>query len=251
MYNKCIYDTITKTVVKRVSRRRNRGRFLTAQARQEGRYKKDLILYLSNQERRVMSILGASKGIKTDDPTIKLQGIWVEETNLLIETSIPHMESSLKAGSKLAAQEVSGNIMYDHEIADALFARQNRIVKVSNRLYNQIKMEIHAGMAEGESLNQIAKRIQTYYKTSDSDALRIARTETSSAMSKATQETYKKNGIDKKVWLATGDDRTRDTHMANQAQGPIPMDAAFGGTGEQHPGESEINCRCSLAAHIE
>lgn len=250
--NNVITTIVAKRIVKRISRRRYHEAFLRRQRTQERKYKKTLIAYLARQEKRVLRALGASKGYitKVDDPVADLHRIWQTETDLLIETSTPHIESSLKSGSVLAANQIGGVEMWDEDITNALFARQNRLVKVSNRLYNQIKMEINEGLALGESLNGIADRIRTYYDTSEADALRIARTETSSAMSAASLETYSKNGVEKKRWLATNDGRTRDTHLMNQDAGAIPLEGSFPGTGESYPGESEINCRCALAAEI-
>jgi len=251
-----VHNTIINVVAKRIAQRAkskvSHTAFLRQQRIQELKYQKTLIKVLRNQERRVLGLLGVLKSIslKIDDPIAGLTGMWGVETELLIDSSIPHLESSIISGSILAAAQVKGVPMLKGEVADALFVRQNRLKKVSLRLYNQIKMEISEGLALGESTATIADRVNVYYKGTDAQAMRIARTETSSAMSSASLQTYKKNGIEYKRWHTAGDRRVRDTHLMNEGAGVIPVDVAFPGTNEQHPGESEINCRCSVAAVV-
>jgi HK97 family phage portal protein len=67
--------------------------------------------------------------------------------------------------------------------------------------------------------------------------------------------------VELKEWLATGDDRTRETHLIAWSQyseggdpGPIPLNSAFnvGGSSLMYPGDSRggagevINCRCTI-----
>jgi phage portal protein BeeE len=88
----------------------------------------------------------------------------------------------------------------------------------------------------------------------------IARTETIRASNAGSIELFKAWGVvEKKEWLATGDDRTRDTHLDAWARyseggspGPIPLGRAFivGGASLMYPGdprgpaEETIQCRC-------
>lgn len=94
----------------------------------------------------------------------------------------------------------------------------------------------------------------------------IARTETHGAMSAGNHELFVSAGIQKKEWLATGDGRTRDTHMTawnryseGGRPGPILMAQSFsvGGSRMQHPGDKSApikewaNCRCVELPFLE
>ena len=253
MYNTIVSSLIAMQVVKRISLTRYHNTFLRRQVAIEAPYTNDLTLYLTKQGKRILKALRPLKThLKADDPIANLFEMWPAETSMLIEISIDPIEKSLIEGSVLASTQVGGTPMWQNEIADALFSRRNRIVDVSNRLYNQMRMEIYDGITAGEGPAKIGKRIQALYGNDMSKfrAERIARTETSSAMSQASFETYKKNGVELKIWLATNDGRARASHLANAAQGPIPMKDAFEGTGEQYPGQSQINCRCAVSAYI-
>jgi len=87
----------------------------------------------------------------------------------------------------------------------------------------------------------------------------IARTETHGAASAANHNLYRRIGATKKEWLATQDDRTRESHLAAERRyteggeiGAIPIDDKFvvGGVEMLHPGDKSaalkeiINCRC-------
>lgn len=84
-------------------------------------------------------------------------------------------------------------------------------------------------------------------------AMMIARTETGCSVNFGQMATYKANGMTKKIWLATYDDRTRDSHLYVSEQ-VIGMDDYFdvGGEGLQYPLDPNgsagevINCRCSI-----
>ena len=87
----------------------------------------------------------------------------------------------------------------------------------------------------------------------------IARTETLRSSNFGSHSTYKQWGVELKEWLATGDARTRSSHLGAWASyseggspGPIPMDEPFrvGGAemmypGENGPPEEVCNCRCT------
>lgn len=79
--------------------------------------------------------------------------------------------------------------------------------------------------------------------------LKIARTEAGQAFNGATFEQYYRSGVRMKAWHTVGDNRVRDDHTMNAAEGYIPIGNAFG-NGEMYPGSGSINCRCALLADM-
>lgn len=90
----------------------------------------------------------------------------------------------------------------------------------------------------------------------------IARTETMRGSNYGAFKLMKDWGVQKKEWLATGDSRTRPTHMDAWAtysgKGAIPIDQYFkvGGQSLMQPGDSNgggeaINCRCTTIPVVE
>lgn len=129
-----------------------------------------------------------------------------------------------------------------------------------DKAWNQTKMANIAARAiiQGESIPQIARRIATETASDNMKAMvRYARTAMTSAQNAGRMETLhraKGMGIQcKKVWLATLDKRTRDSHRNLDGQVrdiDEPFDSDFGkimfpGDPEGHPGDV-FNCRCTL-----
>jgi hypothetical protein len=106
-----------------------------------------------------------------------------------------------------------------------------------------------------DAIYQIVSKPNQFYKW---QALRIARTETTSAANFAAFETAKQSDLLlDKVWISVQDDRTRlnpfdHLDMNNQKQ-DLEKPFFVGGENIQYPGDSKasagnvINCRCSVS----
>lgn len=124
---------------------------------------------------------------------------------------------------------------------------------VAGRLSDQLQI----GVAQGESIPKLTDRINDVFDIGDNVAERIARTETHGA-AEATKYSsvgaISKAGFSvTKSYVATDDDRTRESHLqAEEDNQDVPFDAPFivagletdvpGNTGD--PSE-DINCRCA------
>lgn len=132
-----------------------------------------------------------------------------------------------------------------------------RILGISDKTRSDIRNVIIAGYKSDLSLPQISSNIEKLLVGSKarSRAATIARTETHSTSSYANDEVTKSLGIpnQKKIWLATNDPRTRDSHSIISGT-EIGIDEKFtvGNTKMKYPGDPEggaanvINCRCVL-----
>ena len=92
----------------------------------------------------------------------------------------------------------------------------------------------------------------------------IARTELNRAANRGAMDMYGSWGVQYKAWQATGDKRTRPSHLKaweqygiNGSPGPIPMHEAFivGGYAMLRPGDGppheSSNCRCAVLPVLE
>ena len=125
---------------------------------------------------------------------------------------------------------------------------------------DQIRKALAAGVAEGEHVVKLAKRLEALYVTNivPNRARLIARTEVIGASNLGSLEGARATGLDlKKKWLATPQPmRTRSTHLAAGRGKAIPLDEAFivGGQRLMHPGDGSLgasasevcNCRCAM-----
>lgn len=123
---------------------------------------------------------------------------------------------------------------------------------------NKLNSAITQGVLQGESIPEIAKRLQSVTDMNKNAAIRNARTMTTCAENRGRIDSYKRAeemGIKvKKVWLATLDDRTRHSHAAIDGEArevgkkfsngcEFPADPAG-------PPEEVYNCRCTLIAEV-
>lgn len=126
------------------------------------------------------------------------------------------------------------------------------VTSVTNTTKQAIRDALSAGLVEGESIPDLAKRIQESGAFARSRAELIARTEVtrvSNGGQRASLQAYaaETGDVVKKSWLSARDARVRDTHRAMDGETAL-VDAAFS-NGLQEP--SEPNCRCTLTYELE
>lgn len=123
----------------------------------------------------------------------------------------------------------------------------------------QITNAITQGILQGESIPDIAKRLQKVTDMDHNAAIRNARTATTGAQNAGRIDSYKdaeKLGIKlKQEWLATLDGRTRDSHRELDGE-RVEVGKRFS-NGCRYPGDPQArpeeiyNCRCTLVAAVE
>lgn len=126
-----------------------------------------------------------------------------------------------------------------------------------DRRWNQqkIRSAITQGIMQGEPVNKIANRLKQVTDMSDSAAIRNARTATTGAENAGRQRSYDHAANDlgtemEKVWVATPDSRTRDSHRMLDLE-TVPYNESFS-NGLMYPGDSSgepqevYNCRCTM-----
>lgn len=124
-----------------------------------------------------------------------------------------------------------------------------------------INSQVLQGILQGESIDKIAKRLQNVTDMNEASAIRNARTMTTSAENKGRQDSYKQASEDgivmKKVWIATGDKRTRAWHLDLDGEEVDVNDVWTNEYGDiSYPGDPDAdpcnvyNCRCSMRTEI-
>ena len=139
----------------------------------------------------------------------------------------------------------------------------NHMVRTPDQVFDYVRADVEAGTMRGESIPQIAERIdETLLRTGAerwvNRGVVVARTEALSAYNGGTFDAFRawRDETDEtfeKVWLATMDPRTRDTHFASDGQ-RVPFDQPFivGGFPGMVPGDpalpaqERIQCRCTF-----
>jgi hypothetical protein len=134
-------------------------------------------------------------------------------------------------------------------------------INTAGRIINGVlEQSVTEGLGAYETATRIKKGlIEEGVQYNQWRALRIARTEIMTASNAGSFEGAKATGEAlQKYWIATYDQKTRDTHLVIESQNPKMMNETFrvGAWDMQHPldpaggPEEVINCRCALAFNV-
>lgn len=133
-------------------------------------------------------------------------------------------------------------------------------------IQTQVRQIITQGIISGQGSDDVAKTLATtledVFKGDYVKAIRVARTESGRAQNMAefaSMNEASDNGAQiKKMWIATLDDRTRDSHaeMDGQLEDENGLFTSPDGNTAEYPhgfsvASEDINCRCSLGAKVE
>ncbi len=132
-----------------------------------------------------------------------------------------------------------------------------RIGWINDTTREALRVALAAGVDAGEGHADLAKRVQAVIQdASYRRAMLISRTEVPRSANFATHEAFKQSGVvPQKEWVATRDNRVRDTHLALDGV-RVGVDAPFtfgDGVSTQYPGASgfihhDANERCTIIA---
>ena len=122
----------------------------------------------------------------------------------------------------------------------------------------QINSSILQGILQGEPIDKMAERILPVVDNNQSASIRTARTLTTQCENKGRMDRIEnltdQGLIMKKTWLATDDERTRESHMLMDGE-TVDIDEEFS-NGLMYPADpdgdpSEVyNCRCTMTTEI-
>jgi hypothetical protein len=123
---------------------------------------------------------------------------------------------------------------------------------VAEEFHEDLRQTIIAQVRQGKPILDIADVVERKFDgLKDWQAKRIAQTETVGAMNTGAMSAIEQTGL-RKEWIATLDDRVRDSHVMAMEDGAIGVDETFS-NGLLHPGDpgapagEVVNCRCALA----
>lgn len=225
---------------------------------------------LENLEKHFSRIDGAISGMsfakakdwlcvhKADVEAISINLRLADKT--LSEAAVIYLEAALLAGGEEALAFVDAGIAFDLFSPQAARFIREAIIAIKDvnlTTHNQIVMELSEGFEAGESIKDLAKRIEkVFYQADKTRSLRIAQTEINKGVNFGALEGYRQSGVvDKKGWLAGGGARKSHVHAAARytAENAIPLSQDFevGGGRGPAPGSigiaaEDINCRCTI-----
>lgn len=122
-----------------------------------------------------------------------------------------------------------------------------RIWSDRTKLGYALEDTLKTGLVEGKSLQKIAREIRTKFKTSNYNAMRLVRTETTHVHEQSALQFYKDTGVKKYEFMAYIDERTSETCTALNGKRFNVEDAEVGvNYPPMHP-----NCRSTTAPVVD
>lgn len=137
-------------------------------------------------------------------------------------------------------------------------SKKTNVSKMQKWNNKHVNAEILQGILQGESIPKIAQRLQNVCGSNRAVAIRNARTMITASQNSGRIAGFRQVESDgvimKKVWIATEDSRTRDSHIAINGEmqdnnKPFSNGLMFPGDWRGRP-EEVYNCRCTLGAEI-
>jgi len=178
----------------------------------------------------------------------RLQDLAEDNYYKVVNGYAPTIERNIQAAGYQFKFDVS-----DPRIVGYVEGKVNKVVQINETMRDQIKGAIEDALTNNETIGELQNRISTVMGDTRARSLRIARTETSSAANGVEFESYRQAGVQEKMWIASLDEVTRDSHIEAMGQGNIPTNQVFS-NGLMFPGEPSapveeiVNCRCTLMA---
>ena len=132
----------------------------------------------------------------------------------------------------------------------------------------ELRRVLSLAMEEGDGLEEQKKKMteaasEVFDNAKAWRAELIARTESCTTMNAGSTMLYQSEGINQKEWIATLDDRTRDSHLLMDGvvvpmteKFEVPATSTSDGAWMEYPGDpsadaSEVcNCRCTVAPFV-
>lgn len=156
----------------------------------------------------------------------------------------------LAAALPPAVRGLAGRPLLDSPALLHAAGAANRLKGIGDELWQAARTALLEGMSKGESIAKLARRVRDATGVSIGRATTIARTESMAARSAGSYEEMLASGVVvSKTWQATGDLRTRPTHVVADGQ-TVPMAGKFtvGGWPADRPHDSllppeeSVNC---------
>jgi SPP1 gp7 family putative phage head morphogenesis protein len=172
-----------------------------------------------------------------------------------------HVASGISTGMKGYSFElVDASTVRNLALSDKTLLPYKVIDGVKDVRWNvqRVNSEVLQGILQGDSMPNIAERLSKVLGMNETSAIRNARTSVTSAENKGRMdmiEDAEEKGVHtQKMWIATKDNRTRDSHLDIDGDLADPDDTFANGLlypGDPNGAPEEVyNCRCTLGYKI-
>ncbi len=213
-----------------------------------------------------MSLAAPTETVKQEEPAAAevdalLEAIWDREAESVkfTEVMLPDVTEAMVRGAGLEKRRIEKQVIEEFPEWTRALAEWSRVrwdETIGETTIKGLKETLAEGLAAGDTGPMMAARVRKLFdETYVGRATTIARTEIVSAANAGATMAGKQAGMEKKRWIATLDEHTRDDHEAADGQ-VVGINETFnvGGVSLRYPGDPEatdpsqtINCRCAVS----
>lgn len=172
-------------------------------------YKKNLLKLVKDQQGKIVRILEQNyKSIVETNDLINFTLAFSKED---LELSLfPVLIDAMKRAGDLGIDlfgDPDQNFIIEQATRDSVFNSTERLMKSFNEETSlKLQKQLMAGLQEGENVQELTKRVKTVFKDiNDFRAVRIANTESHSAINQGLSESFKQTGYKEMTWRANPD----------------------------------------------
>lgn len=214
-------------------------------------------LFRRQQEAVITAVKREAKSIAQlgDDPFDEEE--WV---SIFAREMLPEYRRILRAAGESAVTDIGAGIDFEMMNARTIAALRRLSQRFAKRVvkttWELLKATLAQGLQAGEGADALAARVEDVMTLrANQSAEAIARTETQAATTAGTLEGWRQaDPTMQKMWIATFDDRVRDSHAEAHGQ-QVGIDDNFTvgtaegpGPGQMDEAGESINCRCAMIA---
>jgi hypothetical protein len=185
-----------------------------------------------------------------------------DQNFMLTEATKSLIRQSILNGLTLGVYDTGFAINFDLFEPNILKVLDQRmsffVTTINGNTAKLIQSELSIAIANGESISDIARRLDKIYTWRDASARTPARTEVVGATNEGQLMAFTEAGVEKKEWITARDERVRESHIV--LEGAVvgiteKFKTGLGGDlrcpGDRTSGasaEDTINCRCTVNA---
>lgn len=203
--------------------------------------------FMRGQQRRLLEKLPESRKGVAENIFNK-----EKEKKIMARTMLPVIKEVAREEGERTAGRLGGEYSFSASAERFVQERSNNLAgQVTDTTFDGIKEEIQTGFEQGESYEQIGRRINDRYdQINTGRANTIARTEAHASAQFGNLDGYKQTGVKTKIWVAVMDSSTRPSHQLLDGKErkigqKFPNGLRYPGD-PQGPASEIVNCRCTL-----
>lgn len=239
------------------SPRREWARVLRRERLYTPRLKNALLSVFGEQQRDALAKLDAARARIGVDDVFRLLD-WTRIFRMRVEPIRREAYLGTAKETLLSLNAKAGDFVLNERVVKTLERQATDAMRINATTHKKLARALAEGAANGESIDGIAKRVRSVFRTRRAHAETIARTEILRATQAAQVESFEQSGVvERKQWNTSMDDAVRDSHMLDGevvdlndsfvlADGEQADAPGIGAGGGALSAGNAINCRCFL-----